>query len=151
MLISKASPSTTNRQERFIALHTLLEYVAGFGLLDYGAGREGDDQVLAAPSRLIFPSTVLPPLSLEMFFEVEVIKGVHSGCGSEKYVTALAAVATVWTPFGNVFFASKTHAAIAAISRLDGNKSFVKKLHLSRIADGIPFLLALFTRDRSRT
>jgi hypothetical protein len=64
-----------------------------------------------------------------MFFEIEGIKGVHSGCGFEKYVTALAAISTVWAPFGDVFLPPKTHAAIAAIPGPDGNQGFINKLH----------------------
>jgi hypothetical protein len=71
-----------------------------------------------------------------MSFEAEVMKGVHSGCGSEQYVTALAAVSAVRAPFGNVFFASKTYAAIAAIPGLDIDQGFIKKSHISRWPTG---------------
>jgi hypothetical protein len=78
-----------------------------------------------------------------MLFEVKIVQGVHSGCGSEQYVTALAAVSTIWAPFGDIFLTSKTHAAIAAITRLDPDQSFIKKFHRPRLADGTLLLMAV--------
>jgi len=66
---------------------------------------------------------------LEVLLKVEVIEGVHAGCCLEKYIAALTAVSPVWSPFGNVFLASKTHAAVATIPRLNGDEGFIKKLH----------------------
>lgn len=83
-----------------------------------------------------------------MFFELEIVKGVHSGCGFEKYITALAAVPAVWSPFGDVFLSPETDAAIAAIPRLDGDQGFIKKLHVSRITVGTLLPQAFLKRAR---
>jgi hypothetical protein len=68
-------------------------------------------------------------LSPVVLLELEAVKGVHSGGGLKNYVTSLAAVTTVRSPFGYVFLTPKTQTTVAAVPRLYGNLRFVNKLH----------------------
>jgi hypothetical protein len=68
-------------------------------------------------------------LGLEMFLEIEAIKGVDSGCGLKNDMATPAAVTPIRPAPGYVFFSSKTCTTVAAVSGLNGNQRFIHKFH----------------------
>ncbi len=95
--------------------------------IDDGAGRHGDDAVLAGPALLVGAAAVAAALRLEMHLVLKGQQRVEAFVGAQDHVAALAAVAAGRTAVRDVFLAAKGDEAVAAVTTFHIDGCFVEK------------------------
>ena len=102
---------------------------SGPGILDKGAGRHLNDQILSFFTGFLTALAMAAVRSLEIAFKPKLIKRAQPVGGFDQNIAAVTTVAAVRSPFGNVFFPSKTYAAPAAVAGGHVNYDFINKFH----------------------
>ena len=117
------------------------------GIVDQGARRDGNDQVLAVGAEHVLPQAVLAVFRPPVVFAGEVQERVLVGLGLEVHVPAAAAIAAVRPPSGHELLPAEADATVAAVAGLDLNSGFVNEHSTYEKRDGCghPFELQDFS------
>ncbi len=99
----------------------VLEHVAGPGIDDDRAGRDANYQVGGIVAVAIGAGATLARLGVPMVALRKLSQTVDPRRGHEDHAAAVAAVTAVGSAAGDVFFATKAGAAVAAASGADIN------------------------------
>ena len=91
------------------------ENAVGAFLLDEGAHRHADNQILGVFAAATSASAVLSARRGVLALIAEIGERAEVGIGKKYNVAALAAVAAVGTARGNVFFTVKRNSTVAAL------------------------------------
>ena len=105
------------------------DHLIGADIDDGGAGRDADDQVIAALAVALLAHAVLAALGLEAALMAEVDQGTDVLVGLDPHIAAIAAVAAIGATQRNELLAAKADAAIATIAGYDINFCFVYEFH----------------------
>src|SRR5262249_43137031 len=126
-LVAAAALAALGRDPPEAGLDEVGKHVAGLGILDDGAGRDLDRQVLAilAGRGLAAPLPALP--GAEHFLGLEVEQRPLVRVDQENDAAALAAVAAVRAALRDVLLAPKRNRAGAAVAGLDADGRTIRE------------------------
>src|SRR5690606_10144677 len=95
-----------------------------------GTYRDADHQILAAAPGTVLTHATLAILRRITGLEAEIHQSIEGAVAEQIDTAPVAAIATVGSAFGNEFFSTEAHAAIAALARFHGNLGFINELHV---------------------
>ncbi len=122
-----AAPADQDLHPRFVEV---FEQEIEVGVVDQGARRDGNDQVLAVLAVHVLPLAVLASLGVPVVLAGKIQERVLVGPGLEVHVPAVAAVAAVRSPFGDELLPAEAHASVAAVAGLHVDFGFIDKHNL---------------------
>jgi hypothetical protein len=97
------------------------------GVKNQRAGRDMNDQIIAAEPGHFFPHAALAALGSPMMAAGKVEKRIFIGIGDHDDAAAVAAIASVRPALGDIFFASEGNTSVAPIARFDLDDGFVNE------------------------
>src|SRR5207247_11026796 len=109
-----AAPAALSHEPRLTPLQDPTEPVAAARVTDHGAGRHGQDQVVARLPRHVLALTVDAALGVPVGAVPIVEQGREVGVGAHVHAAALPAVTAVGPAFGDELFAAKAAGASPA-------------------------------------
>ncbi len=126
---SVASPSpAAGRDEQTLAVgEDLAEHLAALLVVDDGAERHRDLEVLALPAGLVGALAVPPALGRVERGEAEVVEGVAVGEADEVDRSPVPSVAAGGAAAGDVLLAAERHDAVATPPGADVDSGFVEE------------------------
>ena len=95
------------------------------GVENQRAGRDVDDQIVAAESGHFLAHAGLAAFGLPMMPAGEIEQGVLVRIGDEDDAAAVAAVAAVGAALGDVFLAAEGDASVPAVAGFHLNDGFI--------------------------
>ena len=110
-------------------LSDIAENFAGIFIKHRCANRHRKHQIIAPAARAIATLAGLAIVRPEPAGVTVINHRIECIISSKVDATAVAAVSTVGAALGNIFFATKTDTAVAAVTGVHFNACFVYKLH----------------------
>src|SRR5690606_5448169 len=116
MHVAQAAAATLRHEQALAVAGQVADHLVGIDAVHRGAGRHGDQHVLATLAVHLPAHAVLAALGSELLLVAEVDQGVEVLVGDQVHAAAIATVATVRPTQRNELLAPETHAAVAAVA-----------------------------------
>lgn len=100
------------------------------GILYAGTYRNRQNKILTLLASHLAAHTILPSLRLLDPYMTKINQRVQARVTDEVDTTPIAAVTTIGTTPGDIFFPAETHTAIASVTGHDFYSGFVNKFHM---------------------
>ena len=127
--VAEAAVAALGDEDLLAGLQQFGHHLAGFGVVDDGADRHAQDDVVGRRAELVGTPAVLAVARLVAARVAEVDQRVEVAVGHREDAAAPAAVATVRAAERDVLLAAKAHAAVAAVAGGDVDGGFVNEFH----------------------
>jgi hypothetical protein len=111
----------------------IAKHLMGIHINHRGANRHWQHQILAFGAGAVPPGTLLPARRFVLTLKLVIYQRVKRILCFEIYGATVAAIATIGTTSGNVFFTPKTKAAVSAIAGFNDDCGFVYEFHESTL------------------
>jgi len=138
VLVAAATTSAMSDDEFLIGFREIKKPLTGVVVVNNGADRDLENDVLAVATGAVGTFTVAPAITFVFGVEAEMNQRVMAFTGFHHDVAALAAVATGWSAAGYEFFPAKRHTAVTAVACFDTDNSFVYKHEFKRRTGKLP-------------
>src|SRR5258708_2754078 len=119
MLIAASAASTVRDENALTGCGEIGQRFAGFAVIDHGSDGDLQNHVVAGVASAIGAFAVTATVGFEFPIVAVTEKRVVVGIGFEINAAATATVAAAGSAAGNVFFAAKRDAAVAAVAGFD--------------------------------
>ena len=129
--VAQAMKAAARHQYALSGLHHITDQLLGIRIVNHGANRHGNLQILPFGAGHIAPSAILAALRVKAALEAEIRQRVQIRMPDHVHAAAITAITTIRPTHGDEFFAAKTGHAIAAVTGLDVNMRFVNEFHFS--------------------
>jgi hypothetical protein len=127
--VAPASPSAPGHHEALARFSQINQKGIGLGVFDRRTQWELYNQVVAGATVLVFPPSKLSPLGPKMLVEMKTVESVFLRGGNKVYITAIASVPAVRSPFGHVLLPPETEATVSAGPGSDLYHGLIYKFH----------------------
>ena len=144
--VAKAACSALCDYDALPRLREVGHHRVGLRIPNKGANRYAQQHVLASCPKLVSASTVLTIARPVESLVAEINQSVEVGVSLHVDMAATPTVTAVWPTERNEFFATKGHAAIAAIAGKDFDLCFVDEFHDFRARKHKPRFATLWTQ-----
>src|SRR5689334_22926882 len=121
VLITASTAATLRNHHAFVRIGEIMDQLTGVVVIDNGAHRDLENNVLAIATSAVGAFTVASAIAFVFRIEAEVNQRVMALAGFHHDVTAAAAITTRWAAPGNKFFTAEGHAAVAAVACLNAD------------------------------
>src|SRR6476646_1665051 len=125
--VATSAAAAVGDDNALVRLREVVDFVASLIIKEDGTDRDFQGDVFSFASGLIGAFAVTSALSFVFTIEAEMNEGVVALARFHQHIAAAAAVSARRTTAGNKFFPTKSHAAVAAVSRLHPNFGLVNK------------------------
>ena len=119
MLVAASAASAVRDENALAGRGEVGERRSGFAVIDHRADGDLQNHVVAGVAGAIRTFAVTATVSLEFAIVAIAEKRIVVGIGFEINAAAIAAIAAAGAAAGDVFFATKRDAAVAAVARFD--------------------------------
>src|SRR5207247_1568664 len=119
VLVAAPAMAASGDEQRRIGLHKLAEDFAGLGVADFGAGRDGEVDVIRGLPRHVFALAVLAPLGAPMGVVAVIEERREVGVDLQIDATTCTAVSPVRAAFRHELFATERRGAGATCAGND--------------------------------
>src|SRR5215831_5456401 len=129
MRIAEAAIAAFGDRHAIADLGEICKQGLAVSLVDLGADRHLQDDVLAVRTSAVLSHAVSTALRLEVLLITVVDEGIQAGNRFHHDIAATAAVAAIRAAEFNEFFAPKRHAAVSARAGRDVDLGFIEEFH----------------------
>jgi hypothetical protein len=112
------------------------EHLATVFIEDSGTNRNRQNEVFTTLTRAISPAATVTAVGTKLSLKPVIHQGIQSGISLQVYAASIAAVTTIGTTPGNVFFTAEAEAAIATFAGLHADRCFIYKFHWDSLLPG---------------
>ena len=131
MLVALAAAPSSGQRHQRVGIGKIGKQRFAFfrALIQLGAQRQFQHQVLPLAAVALTAHAALPVLRLVQTLETEVIQAEQPADAPSVHTAAVSAVAAVRPALGHEFLAAEAQTAVAALARLHRNDGFIHKSH----------------------
>jgi len=127
--VAKSVNAALSDQDLQAILGDIGDQLLGIGIHHTRAYRHAHDQIFATTASTSLPHPTLAGLGTVLGLKAKIHEGIEAAITKQIDAAAIATIATIGTPPGNIFFSTKTETAVATATCFNSNYCLIYKFH----------------------